>query len=189
MERFVFKNTSIEGLYTIKPKLLQDNRGFFERIYCKKEFKSVLKKDIKQVNYSLTKTKGSIRGMHYQNPPMAEAKIIKCVRGSIYDVAVDLRKGSPTFLKWHAEIISENNPRMFFVPEGFAHGFQTLKDNTELIYFHTEYFSEKHYKGIKYNDPRIAIKWELELTEISDKDMSHPLIKKDFDGIVLPMAK
>ncbi len=172
MNKLSIETAPIEDLFVIKSNPVSDNRGYFERLFCDDELKPILKKPIKQINHSLTKKKGSIRGMHYQLPPMAETKIIKCIRGSIFDVAIDLREDSPTFLKWCGEIISENNSKMFFVPEGFAHGFQTLEDNTELLYFHTESFNEKYYDGILYNDPKIAIDWPLNLSEISSRDLN-----------------
>src|SRR6056297_3420228 len=131
-----FSETEINGVYVIEPDPFEDHRGKFYRVYCDKEFKDIgHEKRIININASTTNTKGSIRGMHFQYPPKAETKIVKCVKGKIFDVAVDLREGSPTFLKWHGEVLSEENMRMLYVPEGFAHGFQSLEDNVEIIYF------------------------------------------------------
>ncbi len=177
MDKFSLIETPLKDLFVIELKPIYDNRGFFERLYCADEFKSILKKPIKQINHSLTKMKGSIRGMHYQLPPMAETKIIKCVKGSIFDVAIDVRKDSPTYLKWHAEVISENNSKMFLVPEGFAHGFQTFENDTEIIYLTTEFYSIEHESGIRYDDPAVNIPWPLKLSVISEKDKNLPLLK------------
>lgn len=177
MDKFSLIETPLKDLFVIELKPIYDNRGFFERLYCADEFKSILKKPIKQINHSLTKMKGSIRGMHYQLPPMAETKIIKCVKSSIFDVAIDVRKDSPTYLKWHAEVISENNSKMLLVPEGFAHGFQTFENDTEIIYLTTEFYSMEHESGIRYDDPAVNIPWPLKLSVISEKDKNLPLLK------------
>ena len=179
MDRFKLKTTPIKDLYIIELSPMADSRGYFERLFCKKELSSILNKTIKQINYSFTRKKGSIRGMHYQLPPMAETKIIKCIKGSIFDVAIDLRKDSPTFLKLHGEVISEDNSKLFFVPEGFAHGFQSLEKNIEVIYFTTQYYDCKSERGVRYNDNMINIKWPLKTSNISDKDKSYPDIDSD----------
>jgi dTDP-4-dehydrorhamnose 3,5-epimerase len=183
MNRLEIKTTSINDLYIIGSNPIYDDRGYFERLFCEEELRPILKKPIKQINHSLTKNKGSIRGMHYQIPPAAETKIIKCIKGSIYDVAVDLRKDSPTFLKWHGEIISEGNSKMFLIPEGFAHGFQTLDDNIEVIYFTTEYYSVENERGARFNDPLINIKWPLKFSESSERDKNFPFLGKNFNGL------
>jgi dTDP-4-dehydrorhamnose 3,5-epimerase len=185
MDKFSLIEMPLKGLYIIELKPICDNRGFFEKLYCADEFKSILKKPIKQINHSLTKMKGSIRGMHYQLPPMAETKIIKCIKGSIFDIAVDIRKDSPTCLKWHSEVISEDNFKMFLIPEGFAHGFQTLEDDTEIIYFTTKYYDKERERGIRYNDKLINIKWPLKLTEISEKDENHLYLDNNWNGITV----
>lgn len=179
MNKLSIETTFIKDLYIIKSNPVYDDRGYFERLFCDNELAHILKKPIKQINHSFTRKKGSIRGMHYQVQPMAETKIIKCIRGSIFDVAIDLRKDSPTFLKWHGEVISEDNSKMFVVPEGFAHGFQSLEKNIELIYFTTQYYDCKNERGIRYNDNMINIKWPLNVSNISDKDKSYPDIHYD----------
>ncbi|MFX1594266.1 MAG: dTDP-4-dehydrorhamnose 3,5-epimerase family protein, partial [Promethearchaeota archaeon] len=128
---------------------------------------------------------GTIRGMHFQYPPKAEIKIVKCISGSVYDVAIDLRKDSSSFLKWHAEVLSDKNMKLLYIPEGFAHGFQTLENNTEICYFVTEFYYPEYEGGIVYNDPKINIKWPLEMTNISDKDREIKLLNDDFKGIEL----
>ena len=120
---------------------------------------------------------------HFQHPPKAEVKIIKCIKGSIFDVAIDIRKDSPTFLKFHGEILSAENMKMLYVPEGFAHGFQSLEDDIEMIYYTTEFYSPENENGIRYSDPKVSIKWPLEVTDISEKDKNLKLITDDFEGI------
>jgi len=179
-----FNETLLEGAYVIELDPFEDNRGVFVRLFCKKEFGDRnLKTEFVQTNYSLTKNKGAIRGMHFQFPPKAETKIVKCLRGSVFDVIVDLRKDSPTFLKWHGEELSEKNNKAVYIPKGFAHGFQTLEDNCGLIYFHDEFYSKEAEGGISPSDQKINIKWPLELTEISEKDKNRPLLDKNFQGI------
>jgi dTDP-4-dehydrorhamnose 3,5-epimerase len=167
----LFLKTPIEGLYKIELEKFEDYRGFFARIFCKKEFENQrLKNNIVQINNSYNKKKGTLRGLHYQLPPKAEVKIIRCIRGSIFDVVIDLRKDSPTFLKWFGCELNENNKKMLYVPEGFAHGFLTLEDDTEIIYFTTEFYSPQYERCIRWNDPKFSIQWPFEPTVISEKD-------------------
>jgi len=162
----------------------RDNRGFFERLFCKNELTGQgIFKEIVQINHSLTVQKGAIRGMHFQMPPFAETKIVRCLSGAVFDVAIDLRHGSPTFLNWHAEILTPDNFKMFYIPEGFAHGFQVLESNSELLYFHSELYNSKAEGGIFYNDPKINIQWPMPPTEISPKDQNFPYIDDQFQGI------
>ena len=163
-----------------------DHRGKFGRIYCQNELKQIGHyKQIVQINHSLTRNRGAVRGMHFQNPPKAEIKMVKCLRGSVFDVIVDLCCDSDTLLQWYGEILSDDNLKMMYVPEGFAHGFQTLEENTELLYLHTEFYSPEHEGGVRYNDPRLNISWPLEVTEVSQKDQEYPLLPNDFEGIIL----
>ena len=179
-----FKKTKLEGLVIIEPEIFEDNRGNFYRVYCEHELKEIgYNKCIVQINQSLNKKKGTIRGMHFQYPPKAEIKFVKCLMGSVFDIAIDLRKNSPTFLQWHSEILSANNKKIMYIPEGFAHGFQTLEDNSEILYLHSEFYSSELESGIRYNDPKINIKWPLELTEISIRDKNHKLLDDNFVGI------
>ena len=181
-----FTELEIQGLYIIIPEPFQDERGKFSRIYCQDELKKIAHtKGIVQINHSLTRKKGALRGMHFQYPPKAETKIVKCIKGSIIDVAIDLRKNSPTFLKWHGEIISAENMLMFYIPEGFAHGFQTLENDCELIYFHTESYSPEHEGAIKYDDPKVRITWPIKITDISNKDKNHKLLNDQFEGVLI----
>jgi dTDP-4-dehydrorhamnose 3,5-epimerase len=178
--------TPLKDAYIIEPEPFKDTRGKFSRIFCKKEFQAIgLVKDIVQVNQSITIQKGAIRGMHFQRPPKAEIKMVKCLRGSVFDVMIDLRRDSSTFLKWHGDVLSAENMKIMYVPEGFAHGFQTLEGNCELLYFHTEFYSSEHEGGVRYDDLLINIQWPMEITDISEKDRNHPLLSQDFEGIVL----
>jgi dTDP-4-dehydrorhamnose 3,5-epimerase len=144
-----------------------------------------INKPISQINQTLTKKKGAVRGLHYQLAPFVEAKLVTCIKGEIFDVAVDLRRDSPTYLSWHAEVLSENNHKSFLIPEGFAHGFQTLSNDCELIYLHTAPYSSGRERGLNYAEKKINISWPLEISEISDRDQTHPMIADDFEGIVL----
>lgn len=179
-----FMESPLKGAYIIEPEPFIDNRGMFARVFCKDELRKINHhKEIVQINHSITRKKGAVRGMHYQSPPNAEIKMVKAIKGSVYDVIIDIREGSLTFLKWFGEILSQENMKMMYVPEGFAHGFQTLEDDCELLYFHTEFYNKPTEGAVRYNDPLINIKWPLELTEISEKDNTHPLLDKDFRGI------
>ena len=183
------KQTSLQDAFVIEPEPFSDDRGLFARVFCKQELRDILRgKNIVQVNHSMTRQKGAIRGMHFQRPPRAEIKMVKCLRGSVFDVMIDLRRGSSTFLKWHGEVLSAENMRMMYIPEGFAHGFQALEENCELLYLHTEFYSPEHEGGIRYNDPKIGIKWTLEATDVSERDKNHPLLGEDFEGIEFQLA-
>jgi len=182
----IIENVDIDGLKLITPEPLCDERGYFSRIFCQKEMAEIKENlVIAQINNSYTKKKGTIRGMHFQYPPHAEIKIVRCVKGKIFDVAVDLRKNSPTFLQWHGEILSEDNQKMFVIPEGFAHGFQTLEDDCEIIYFNTTFYSKESESAIRYNDPKIGIKWLEKVTVLSEKDANHPYLDESFEGIFI----
>lgn len=179
-----FQKTPLKNAYLITLEPWKDKRGFFERLFCQKTFRQTgLKKPIVQVNYSLTKKAGIVRGLHYQLPPYTEVKIVTCLVGKIFDCIVDLRKNSPTFLKWYGVILSEENQKMLYVPEGFAHGLQALADNSTTLYLNTNAFHQSHERGLHYNDPLIGIKWKLKPTEVSRKDNQRPLLKRDFKGI------
>lgn len=176
----------LEDAFVIEPEPFTDARGIFARVFCQHELQNILHdKNIVQINHSLTRQKGAIRGMHFQRPPKAEIKIVKCLRGSVFDVIIDLRHNSPTLLQWHGEILSAENMKMMYIPEGFAHGFQILEENTELLYFHTEFYSPENEGAVRYDDPFVNIQWPLEVTDISEKDRNHPLLSQDFEGIVL----
>ncbi len=172
-----FHKTKIKGLYIIEPELKTDERGYFIKVFCKKELaKEGLTFDIVQANQSLAKKRGTIRGVHFQRKPKAEAKIVQCLRGAIYDVAVDLRKGSSTYGQWVGEELTEDNKKIFLIPRGFAHGFQTLSNNSEVLYFASEFYSPKYESGIRFNDPFFNITWPIKNPIVSEKDKNWPLL-------------
>ena len=180
----IFTPTTLSGSYVIDVKPFEDERGWFSRYYCKNEFQQIgHDKDWVQLNHSVTKQKGTLRGMHYQIAPYREIKMVKCITGAIYDVIIDLRKSSPTFLQWYGVELSAENKRMLYIPEGFAHGFQCLADNCQLLYHHSEYYRPNAEGGIKYDDPLINIQWLLPVEMLSARDASHPYINKNFEGI------
>lgn len=179
-----FIPTILTGAYIIEPTPFIDERGFFARTYCKKEFEQIgFKGEWVQLNHSITNSKGTIRGMHFQNPPFSEVKMVKCIAGAVFDVIIDLRKNSPTFLKWFGAELSAGNKKMMFIPEGFAHGFQALTDDCGLIYHHSNFYTPGAEGGIKYDEPLVNIEWPLSISSISDRDKNHPYLTKDFKGI------
>ena len=179
-----FQETNLKGCYLIDLDICEDQRGSLNRIFCQKTLLPLLKnKSIRQINQTFTRKEGAVRGLHFQNPPFAEIKIISCTKGEVWDVAVDLRKGSPTFLNYCAVYLSESNPQCFFIPEGFAHGFQTLMPNCEMLYFHTEDYRKDAEGVINSNDPLISINWPKFITERSERDSNSPMLDKKFLGI------
>jgi len=181
-----FRKTQFAGLFIIELDLFQDDRGIFYRIYCEDEFNEINhSKRIVQINYSQTKKKGTVRGLHFQYAPKMEIKMIKCIKGAVFDVAVDLRKDSPTFLQWYGEELSPENMKVIYIPQGLAHGFQTLEKNSELLYLHTEFYSPEYEGGIRYDDPKINIEWPLKAKNVSDRDRSFRLIDNNFKGITV----
>jgi dTDP-4-dehydrorhamnose 3,5-epimerase len=179
-----FQETKIKGCYLIDFNKNEDQRGFFSRIFCQETLLPLLKgKSIRQVNRTFSRTEGLVRGLHFQNSPYAEIKIVYCLKGKVWDVAVDLRKGSPTFLHYHSVTLTENNYQCFFIPEGCAHGFQTLAPNCEMLYFHTEDYNIDAEGVINSIDPRISIKWPKIITERSERDNNSPMLDKNFLGI------
>lgn len=186
MSRFDATQLELNGLFLIKLNQLKDSRGYFERLFCAEEFSKLgWLKNISQVNHTFTSKTGTIRGMHFQMPPYAEMKLIQCVRGEIFDVVVDLRSNSPTFLKAHYQYLSADSGTCLLIPEGFAHGFQTLTDNVELIYLHSEAYRPEAEAGIHFKDKRLGIDWPLQMTNMSDRDAAHPALERDFQGIFL----
>lgn len=184
MSRFTFTPTPLEGVYIIEPNPIRDDRGYFERYFCTQDFAEIgLQKPIVQINHSYTKGIGSIRGLHYQVAPYCETKIVRCLKGSIYDVAIDIREGSPTFLHYFGIELSEENGKYLYIPEGFAHGFQTLSDKVEMIYLVTAPFTPKADNAFNALDSKIGIDWELPIGNMSEKDRSAPFVSQDFKGI------
>ena len=176
-----FVPTPIEGAYVIYLTPFTDERGMFARLYCTSEFEAIHhNKEIVQINHSLNTEKGTVRGLHFQFPPHAEIKMIRCVRGKVFDVMVDLRKNSPSFLQWYSVELSPEAANMIYIPEGCGHGFQTLQDNSELLYFHTAQYDRKSEGGIRFNDPKLSINWPLPARNVSEKDLNYPLLEESF---------
>lgn len=172
-----FTKTKLISAYIIEVEEISDSRGFFARSWCQREFEELgIKSNFVQANISFNRQKGTLRGLHYQNAPHAEAKLMRCTKGAIYDVAVDLRPDSPTFCEWVGAELTAENHRMLLVPEGFAHGFQTLEDDTEVSYQVTEFYTPKAEGGARYDDPAFGISWPLEVTVLSDKDANWPYV-------------
>jgi dTDP-4-dehydrorhamnose 3,5-epimerase len=183
-KRFDFTETPISGVYKISSKPLSDSRGFLSRIFCSDYYKELgFIKEVAQINHTLTINKGTVRGLHFQHQPHTETKVVTCIKGEVFDVAVDLRKNSLTFLHWHAEILSDSNNTSLYIPEGCAHGFQTLTDNCELIYIHSSAYNSEAEGAINILDPKFSIDWPLTITDISERDSEHAMIKPDFEGI------
>ncbi len=179
-----FTALPLAGAYSVELNFLQDERGGFARTFCKKEFEAIGHlKEFVQLNQSWNTKKGTLRGLHFQIPPFQEIKLIRCIKGAVMDVIVDLRKDSPSFLQHVMLELSEENKKMIYVPEGFAHGFQSIKDNSELVYHHTEFYVPNAEGGIRYNDPALKINWPLPIEVISERDKNHPLLTNDYKGI------
>ncbi|HAF13528.1 MAG TPA: dTDP-4-dehydrorhamnose 3,5-epimerase [Blastocatellia bacterium] len=173
----IFKETKLRGAYIIEPELIQDERGFFARTWSQEEFASRgLNSKLVQCNSSFNKQRGTLRGMHYQIPPHEEAKLVRCTAGAIYDVIVDLRVDSPTWLKWIGVELIASTPLMVYIPEGFAHGFQTLEDDTEVFYQVSEYYHPELARGVRWDDPAFSINWPLSISVISERDRSYPFL-------------
>ncbi|TWT87506.1 dTDP-4-dehydrorhamnose 3,5-epimerase [Pseudobythopirellula maris] len=174
----IFEETPLSGAYVIDLEKRGDDRGFFARVFCENEFGELdLAQNFLQVNNSLTTDRGALRGMHYQLAPHAETKVVRCIKGSLWDCIIDLRFDSPTFGEWYGIELSAENRRMLYVPKGFAHGFITLEPSTEALYFVDEFYAPQAERGVRYNDPRFGIEWPIEPVVLSEKDASWP----DFD--------
>ena len=170
-----FQGTKLKGSYIILPEKREDERGFFARTWCQKEFEAHgLVSRVAQTNVCFSKSRGTLRGMHYQVAPCAETKLVRCTRGAIYDVVIDMRPQSPIFKQWMGVELTAGNYKMLYVPENFAHGYQTLEDNTEVIYLVSQFYSSESERGVRYSDPAFGIDWPLEVQVISDKDESWP---------------
>lgn len=184
MNRFRIEDLPISGLKRIERQKLEGTRGFFSRLFCAEELAAAgWSAPIAQINQSRTSRKGSVRGLHFQFPPVAEKKLVICLRGAVWDVAVDLRRDSPTFLQWHGLHLTSTNGFALVIPEGFAHGFQVIEPDSELLYLHTALYTPSAEGGIRFDDPKLAINWPLNVTDLSERDTSHPLIDEDFQGV------
>ena len=175
----IFTELALRGAYVVDIDRREDERGFFARSFCREEFaRHGLSTEISQCNVSFNHRKGTLRGMHYQIPPKSEAKTVRCTRGTVYDVIVDLRDGSPTWGQWISVNLSENNSRMLYIPEGFAHGFQTLEDDSEVFYQMFAPYSPEHARGVRWDDPALRIDWPLPDLIISERDRAFPVLPR-----------
>jgi len=186
MKRLSITATPLDGVLRVDRKIGRDMRGSFARLFCAEELAAAgWIGPIAQVNHSVTARRASVRGMHFQYAPHAEAKLVTCIRGTVFDVAVDLRKGSPTYLQWHGETLIGAEGGAMLIPPGFAHGFQSRSDDVELIYCHSRPYASSAEGGIHPFDPAISIDWPEPVSEISDRDRSHPSLTDDFQGVIL----
>jgi len=171
----MFKELALGGAFRIEPERIEDQRGFFARAWCQREFAAHgLNTAVAQCSLSFNKQRGTLRGMHYQEAPCREGKLVRCTRGAVYDVIIDLRPGSPTLGHYVAEMLTADNHGILYVPEGFAHGFMTLEDDTEVAYQISEFYSAEHARGVRWNDPAFGIAWPLPVSVISERDCSFP---------------
>jgi dTDP-4-dehydrorhamnose 3,5-epimerase len=184
LARFSVIPTPLDGLVVIERQRLQDERGFLSRLFCADELRpSGFDQPVAQINHTLTRRRGAVRGMHFQHPPHGEVKLVSCLRGKIFDVAVDVRAGSPTFLQWQGEILCADNARSLLIPRGFAHGFQALEEDCELLYLHSAPYVPDAEGALNFGDPKLAIRWPLPVTDVSERDQTHPFIAPDYAGI------
>ena len=184
MNRLSVTDLPIAGLKRVARQRLGDDRGFFARLFCAEELRAAgWSAAIAQINHTMTARKGTVRGLHFQRPPHAEMKLVSCVRGEVFDVAVDLRRSSLTFLRWHTEHLSADNNRALLIPQGFAHGFQALTDDAELIYCHSAAYDAASEGGINPRDPKLAIGWPLPIAEMSARDAAAPMLDASFTGL------
>ena len=178
--------TPLDGLLVLERTRHQDNRGSLDRVFDLEAAKDYLHEPVvAQVNHSVTSKCGTVRGLHYQRPPYPDFKIITCLKGKVFDVAVDVRKGSPTFLQWHAEVLAHGDGRSLVLPPGFAHGFQALDDNCELIYVHGGPYRPEAEAGLRPDDPVVGIDWPKPVVMVSDRDSMHPLVAENWSGVDL----
>jgi dTDP-4-dehydrorhamnose 3,5-epimerase len=186
MNRLTVSELALDGLKLVERRRLGDPRGFLARMFCNEELSAAgWRQPIAQINHTQPARCGTVRGMHFQHPPHAEMKLVSCIRGEVFDVAIDLRAGSPTFLHWHAERLSAENGRAMLIPEGFAHGFQALSDDAELIYCHSAPYCATHEAGLNPGDPELAIAWPLQIVDLSARDAAHSMLDGTFAGVSL----
>lgn len=180
------RQTGIAGAVVVEGAPYADHRGAFTRIFCEQALAQVIgSRHVVQANHSRTHAVGAVRGMHFQHPPHAEMKMVRCIRGRVWDVLVDLRAGSPSFLHWHAQELDPVSSRMLIIPEGCAHGFQVLEPDSELLYLHTAPYTPESEGALRFDDPRVAIPWPLPVSDLSERDRHHALLSNDFAGLDL----
>lgn len=186
MSRFTVSSLPLSGLQCVQRHQIEDSRGYLSRLFCTSELESVgWPGGVAQINQTLTRKRGTVRGMHFQYPPHAETKLVMCLTGAVFDVAVDLRKASPTFMQWHAQELTSQNGLALLIPEGFAHGFQTLTDDCELLYVHSAAYHREAEGAVNALDPALGIAWPLPVADRSERDVQHPMLSADFEGITL----
>ena len=179
-----FLETTIPGLRVAVLSAHEDERGSFLRTYCREEMlQAGVDLPVAQINHSRTTSVGAIRGMHFQRAPHAETKMVRCIAGEVYDVAIDLRRGSLTFLNWYGEVLTAQNRKMMIIPEGFAHGFQVLRAQSELLYLHTAAYAPHAEGGVAFDEPRLSIEWPVDVTDLSDRDRRHPHLGPGYQGL------
>jgi dTDP-4-dehydrorhamnose 3,5-epimerase len=183
---FDILDTPLEGLKVLQRNPIGDHRGYLERMFCAEELRAFIPgRSIVQINHTLTVRRGTVRGLHFQYPPHSETKVVSCLRGGVFDVAVDVRHGSPTFLCWHGETLTAGNHKTMLIPEGFAHGFQTLTEDCEMLYFHTAQYKRSAEAGLNAQDPRLGIHWPEAVVELSSRDAAHPTVTESFRGVIV----
>ena len=184
MSRLEISDTTLAGLKQVRRQRLGDARGFLSRLFCSDELAVAgWQRPIAQVNHTFTAQRGTVRGLHFQHAPHAETKLVTCLRGEVWDVAVDVRQGSPTFLRWHAQRLSAENGLALWIPAGFAHGFQSLTEDVEMLYFHDAAHAAQAEGGLNPADDRLALDWPLPIVGLSARDQAHPALTDDFKGI------
>ena len=182
----IMHRTPIADLVIAESKAFKDERGAFARLFCEQTLSIVLDgRKIVQSNHSCTEAVGAVRGLHFQNAPHAEMKLVRCLKGKVWDVAVDLRPQSPTYKRWYAQELSPQSANMMVIPEGFAHGFQVLEAGSELLYLHTAFYRPEAEGGVPHDDPQLSIAWPIPVTDISARDCSHAYLDTSFIGIML----
>jgi dTDP-4-dehydrorhamnose 3,5-epimerase len=176
----------LHGLNVVQRNRIGDSRGFLSRVFCREELAACgWREPVAQINHTFTQHRGTVRGLHFQSPPFAEMKLVSCIRGEVWDVAVDIRANSPTFMQWRAQVLSADNRRALLIPKGFAHGFQAFTDDVELIYCHSASWDAASEGIISAKDPRLAITWPLPITTMSARDAAARYVEADFKGIAL----
>lgn len=184
MGRLIVSDTPLSGLKLIQRQRMGDSRGFLSRLFCADELAAAgWQGGIAQINHTMTARQGTVRGLHFQNPPHAEIKLVSCVRGEVWDVAVDLRPDSPTFLQWHAAHLSAENGHALLIPKGFAHGFQTISDDVEMLYCHSTAYAPGAEGGLNPLDPRLGVTWPRAVAEMSPRDTGHSMVTDEFKGV------
>jgi len=184
MSRFAIADLPLPGLKCIERQQVGDARGYLTRLFCADELRAAgWTRPLAQINHSCTAKKGTVRGLHFQHPPHAEMKLVSCIRGEVFDIAVDIRRGSRTFLRWHGERLSASNNLALLIPEGFAHGFQALSDDAELIYCQSAPYNAAAEDGLDPQDPKLGIHWPLSIAELSARDARHPRLDGSFAGV------